>query len=292
MSTPVLFIATVLIWGTSWIAIAVQVGDVAVAVSVFYRFAAAGGLMLGVLAILGRLRFPSRWGFVIVQAMCLFCLNFICFYTATTLIPSGLVAVIFSLASIFNAFNARVFFGDPIRGQMLLAGSLGAIGLVLLFWQDISVTVDPEVLRGISWAILGTLLFSFGNMASRRNSALGITTITANAWGMGIGAFCLWVIVTLTGQPLSLPDQPVYWMALFYLTIFGSIIGFTTYLTLVARIGSAKAGYTTVLFPIVALSLSTFLEGYEWTALAAVGVALACAGNLVMFAKRPVLLRA
>lgn len=285
MSTPVLFVATVLIWGTTWIAIAAQVGEVAVTVSIFYRFALAGAVMLTGLVVLGRLHWPARWRFVIMQALCLFCLNFIGLYMATSLIPSGLVSVIFSLASIFNSVNARLFFGDRISRRTVLAGGLGVGGLVLLFWNDLAVTADLAALQGIGWALLGTMFFSLGNMASRRNSMLGITPVTANAWGMAIGAMCLLLIVTLTGQPLGLPDRGSYWIALAYLAVIGSVIGFTTYLMLVTRIGSAKAGYATVLFPIIALTASTMLEGYQWTALAVCGVALACLGNAVIFSR-------
>lgn len=285
MSTPVLFAATVLIWGTSWIAIAAQVGDVPVAVSVFYRFALAGLIMLAGLALLGRLQRPAVWRFVILQALCLFCLNFIAFYSATALIPSGLVAVIFSLASIFNAINARLFFDEPISRQTVLAGGIGIGALVLLFWHDLAVAPDMATLYGIGLAMLGTVFFSWGNMASRHNAMLGVTPVTANAWGMGIGALCLLAIVMAAGQPLALPRGGTYWAALVYLSVIGSVIGFTAYLVLVGRIGSAKAGYATVLFPIVALTASTLFEGYRWTVLSLLGVMLACLGNLVMFRK-------
>ncbi|WP_338016330.1 EamA family transporter [Rhodovulum sulfidophilum] len=105
-------------------------------------------------------------------------------------------------------------------------------------------------------------------------------------WGMGIGALCLLAILFATGQPLVLPEGGIYWTALVYLSVIGSIVGFTTYLMLVGRMGSAKAGYATVLFPIVALTLSTFFEGYEWTALSILGVILAGLGNVVMFRRR------
>jgi drug/metabolite transporter (DMT)-like permease len=114
---------------------------------------------------------------------------------------------------------------------------------------------------------------------------LGITPVTANAWGMGIGALGLLGILAATGQPLAIPTGGLYWGALFYLAVVGSIGGFTAYLVLVGRIGSAGAGYATVLFPIVALFLSSLLEGYEWTPLSMLGVALAGLGNIVIFQK-------
>lgn len=285
LNSAVLFIVTVLIWGTSWIAIALQIGPVPISVSVFYRIALAAALLLLALAATRRLRIPAQWRFVVLQALCLFSLNFVALYNAAALIPSGLVSVVFSLASIFNALNARALFGEKITLRVLLAGCLGVSGLVLLFWNSLAVSFNPDTLRGVGWALLGTMIFSWGNMASRRNSASGTTPIIANAWGMGIGAGVLLALALVTRQQFVVPTDLTYLAALLYLAVFASVIGFTTYLMLVAQIGSAQAGYATVIFPIVALVISTFFEGYQWTATAVFGVALAFIGNLVMFGK-------
>lgn len=286
MTVQALFISTVLIWGTTWIAIAFQVGDTPVMVSIFYRFALAGALMLAGLALTKRLRRPAQWRFVVVQALCLFSINFVGIYTATGLIPSGLVSTVFSLASILNAINARLFFGERIAPRVIIAGLIGAAGLCLLFWHDLIASFDAQTAIGIAWASFSTLMFSFGNMASRRNSQLGVSPVTANAWGMGIGACVLLVVITVTGQPIGLPINGTYLGALVYLAVIGSVVGFTTYLLLVQHIGSAKAGYATVVFPLVALAISTVVEGYEWTGTAAAGAVLILVGNILMFAKR------
>lgn len=285
MNSVVLFIVTVLIWGTSWIAIALQIGPAPVSVSVFYRIALAAVLLLVALAVTKRLKFPAQWRFVVLQALCLFSLNFVALYNAAALIPSGLLSVVFSLASIFNALNARIFFGERVTLRVLLAGLLGVSGLVLLFWDSLAVSFNPDTLRGVGWALLGTMIFSWGNMASRRNSASGTTPIIANAWGMGIGAGILLLLVLATRQQLVTPTDPTYLAALLYLAVFASVIGFTTYLMLVSQIGSAQAGYATVIFPVIALVISTFIEGYEWTVAAILGAALALLGNAVMFGK-------
>lgn len=283
------FIATVLIWGTTWIAIALQVGPVPVLVSVFYRFALAGILFLVFLAITGRLRIPDRkdqpW--LIAQALCLFSLNFICFYSAANYIPSGLISIIFSLATIFNALNARLLFRDKISGQTMVASLLGISGLALLFGPDILRAENADTMQGVALATLGTLFFSLGNMVSRRNSQAGLTPVTANAWAMGYGALIMLALIALAGTPIVLPNSATYLGALIYLATFGSIIGFTTYLYLVAKIGSAKAAYATVLFPIIALAISTVYEGYQWEWTGLLGLALALTGNLAMFVKWP-----
>ncbi|WBU40391.1 MULTISPECIES: DMT family transporter [Marinobacter] len=283
MNTISLFAISVVIWGTTWIGISAQVGDVPITVSIFYRFALAGVIMLVGLTLMHRLERPNVWRFVVIQAMCLFCFNFIALYKAAALIPSGLIAVVFSLVSICNAINARIFFGDTISHQTMLAGGIGAIGLMLVFWADLFASFDTTALQGIGWAMLGTFIFSLGNMASRHNSGLGISPVTANGWGMCIGALALLILIIVSGQSMSLSTQPVYWVALIYLSVIGSVLGFTTYLMLIARVGSARAGYATVMFPIVALVISTFFEGYGWTPLAITGVILTLVGNVVMF---------
>jgi drug/metabolite transporter (DMT)-like permease len=263
-----LFLATVLIWGTTWIGIAVQVESAPVLVAVFHRFLLAAALMLPGLALMGRLQRPKAWRFVLVQALCLFSLNFVCLYNAALLIPSGLVSVIFALASVFNAVNARIFFGDRINPRTLLAAALGVTGLVLLFWDRLVVSFDAPSLQGIGWAALGTMCFSLGNM------------------GMPMGAALLAGLILILGQGFALPRQPDYWLATAYLAAIGSVAGFTCYLLLVSRQGSARAGYATVVFPVVALTLSSLYEGYVWTPLAVAGLAITGLGNLVMFAPR------
>ena len=287
MMNFMLFTSTVIIWGTTWIAITLQIGHVDVIVSIFYRFALAGVVFLFGLLLLGRLKLPNQWRFVVLQALCLFSFNFICFYQATSVMHSGLVSVIFSLATIFNALNARIFFGDKIRPQTILAGLIGAIGLVLLFWRDLTINYNSDVIQGVGWATTGTLFFSIGNMMSRKNSMYGVNPITANSWGMCIGAIILVTIAGVTGSNFAIPNSPTYIWALIYLAIIGSVVGFSTYLMMVSRIGSDRAAYTTVLFPVVALIMSTLFEGFEWHTTAFLGIAFTIIGNLVMFARFP-----
>ncbi|RBP09132.1 EamA-like transporter family protein [Roseiarcus fermentans] len=286
MQNAALFLATVLVWGATWIAIAMQVGPVPVLVSIFYRFVIAALVVIAALAVTGRLSVPERrhhpW--LLAQAVCLFCMNFVCFYNAAGLITSGLISVIFSLATVYNAINGRIFFGDRFTGRALVAAVLGAGGLALLFGRDLFVTLDARALMGVGLAALGTLFFSLGNMVSRRNSKAGLSPATANAWGMTYGAALLLMLILVTRTPIVAPPDARYVWALLFLGIFGSAFAFTAYLLLVARVGSARAAYATVLFPIVALSISTVFEGYRWTWPGALGLALCLFGNVVMFA--------
>ncbi len=285
-----LFVTTILIWGSTWIAISLQVGDVPLIVSVFYRFAIAAALFVPLLAAMGRLDMPKarHHPFIIAQALCLFSLNFLFLYDAANYIPSGLIAIIFSLSTIYNALNARIFFQESISPRVIVASMLGLAGLTLIFLPDVLDEIHGkgaglESLTGALLAAAGTYLFSLGNMVSRRNAAHGLSTASTNAWGMAYGALILLLLIFATSTPLVAPPDMTYATALVYLAIFGSIIGFTTYLLLVVRVGSSRAAYATVLFPVVAIVLSSIFEGYHITAATIAGIILAMTGNAIMF---------
>ncbi|MDA7087195.1 DMT family transporter [Pseudomonas sp. SA3-5] len=283
-----LYLLTVLIWGTTWIAIKLQMGEVAIAASIAYRFALAAAVLFAVLLLSGRLQTLDRRGQVIclIQGLCLFCINFLCFYTASQWIPSGLVAVIFSTATLWNALNARLFFKQKVAANVLAGGALGLAGLGLLFWPELAGhAASRETLLGIGLSLIGTLCFSAGNLLSSLQQKAGLKPLTTNAWGMLYGALMLVVICLVNGTPFGFEWSTRYVGSLLYLAIPGSVIGFTAYLTLVGRMGPERAAYCTVLFPVVALNISVFVEGYQWTAPALVGLVLVMLGNVLVFRK-------
>ncbi|MFI8479845.1 DMT family transporter [Pseudomonas sp. NPDC078700] len=283
-----LYLMTVLIWGTTWIALKLQLGVVAIALSIAYRFGLAAVVLFAILLISGRLQKLDRRGQMIclIQGLCLFCVNFMCFYTASQWIPSGLVAVIFSTATLWNALNARLFFKQKIARNVLVGGGLGLCGLGLMFWPElVGHEASRETLLGIGLAVIGTLCFSAGNMLSSLQQKAGLKPLTTNAWGMLYGAMMLLTICLVTGTPFNFEANSRYIGTLLYLAIPGSVIGFTAYLTLVGRMGPERAAYCTVLFPVVALNISVFAEGYQWTAPALSGLVLVMLGNVLVFRK-------
>jgi len=279
-----LYASTVLLWGTTWIAIHFQLGEVPVLVSAFYRFAIAGLLFLPALMLLRRVQATNLrdHGFFLLQGCCLFSLNFICFYTASQYIVSGLISVVSSAAILFNALNNRLLWKERPERSVYLAALLGIAGLVLLFRDAITGgALDRNTALGLGLSVLGTYFFSLGNMVSVRHSKRGLKPWTSNAYAMIYGALILLAGVLATGTEWKLDTSPLYLGSLLYLAIPGSILGFTAYLSLVGRIGANRAAYATVLFPIVALSLSAWFEGYRWTSASFAGLLLVLLGNTV-----------
>lgn len=283
-----LYISTVLIWGTTWIAIKLQLGDMAIEASIVYRFALAGLILFALLQLFKKrqaLKGVDHF-FCLLQGCCLFCINFYCFYRATGYISSGLISVVFSMATVFNAFNNWLCFKKLPSQKTLLGAAIGLIGITTLFWPQLSNQENLETtILGLALAFAGTYCFSLGNMISVRHQKQGLRPPTTNAWGMLYGVLVLCAISLSTGVEFSISTDPTYVMALIYLAVPGTVIGFTTYLYLVGRIGADSAAYATVLFPVVALSISSIYEGYVWSTASITGLGLVIAGNIIIFSK-------
>jgi len=287
-NTLPLYAITVLIWGSTWYAIKLQLGVVAPEVSVAYRFALAAVLLMVWCTIKGKdMRYTARdhvW--MAIQGLFLFSINYAVFYIATGIVTTGLIAVVFSTIVGWNILLGRVFFKTPVTLQMVLGALSGIGGLALVFWPEVSnLDLRDEGAYGLFLCIIATILASIGNMTSARNQRRGLPVLQVNAYGMAYGAAFTALYAGANGMTFSWDGSVQYISSLLYLSVFGSIIAFGTYLTLLGRIGAGQAAYATVLFPVVALSLSVWLEGYVFTPAAFGGAAMVLIGNILVLAK-------
>jgi len=285
MSNLGLFVTASTIWGSTWYAITFQFGAVAPEVSVAYRFALAAALLAAWCRATGRsLTFsPRQHVGIAAQGALLFGLNYVGVYWAEQYVASGLVAVLFSTIVFLNPLGAHLFFGTPLTARALAGATLGVGGVALLFLPELIAARDGgDAARGIAYGLGATALASGGNLLAMRNQAAGIPIFPGTAWGMAYGAVVAGVAALLHGVDWAIDGRPSYVLSLVYLAVFGSIAAFGAYLTLIQRIGAGPASYVGVATPVVAMVLSTALEGYRWTALAAAGVVLALAGNVMV----------
>ncbi len=280
---------TVFSWGFSWIAMKGQVANVAPEVSVFWRFVLAAAVMLGWSVIRReRLAFPLKTHLRFAAlGLFIFSTNFTLFYYGAKYLPSGLLAVVFSLASVFNLILGVALFRQRPKLIILGAGLIGFTGIALMFWPQIAgAELNLDALKGLALCTAGTLSFCLGNMVSSSNQKAGISITSATTWGMIYGMGLLGTFSLLRGDSFAVEPTLTYLGSLAYLSIIASVLAFASYLTLLGRIGPARAGYSTVIFPVVALTVSTIFEGYVWTFAALLGLVLVIAGNVIMLRSR------
>lgn len=285
LSTAGLFAAPTLLWGSTWYAITFQLGVVAPEVSVVWRFALAAALLAAWCAATRRsLAIPARehrW--LAMQGAAMYGLSYVCIYRAEQHLASGLLAVLFSAIVFANLAGARLAFGDRLTPRMLAGAALGVGGVALLFLPELAaMRGDAGTLQGAGFGLASVLLASFGNLVAVRNRRAGIPLLPGMAWGMAYGTLVVAAAAALSGAAWAFDPRPGYVVSLVYLAVFGSVVAFGTYLTLVERIGAGPASYVGVAAPVVAMALSTAFERYHWTLPAVAGIALAVAGNVLV----------
>lgn len=200
---------------------------------------------------------------------------------------SGLIAVMFSLASLTNIALAVLFLGEPLRLRVALGALCGLAGISLMFWHEIGGgELGSGPLVGLGLGFLGCLSFSTGNILAARVYRDGVPVLSANAWGVTYGVAVNAAVALVAGSAFIIEPTMRYVLSLLWLAIPGSVLGFWMYLELLGRIGPDRAGYTAVLAPVFALLVSTFVEDYRWSAFSIAGLALVAAGNVLVLKRR------
>ena len=118
-----------------------------------------------------------------------------------------------------------------------------------------------------------------------RNQKLHLPLMSANAWGMLYGSIFMALVAIVQGKSFNFDYSFSYVSSLLYLSIFGSVIAFGCYLTLLNRIGTHKTSYASIMFPAVAVIISTIVEDFSWTLFTVTGLTFIVIGNLVVLAR-------
>ena len=281
MSDRFLFWAPTLIWATTWHAILYQLGDVSALHSIAMRFGLASMLLFGI-ALWRREAIavsPQLHLWLAFTGAIQYGLNYLGTYEAERHIASGLVAVLFSLMIFTNAIGGALCFGQPMTRRFIAFGSLGVLGVALIFWPDIATaSAAPGVLLGVGLALMAVTFASIGNMLTLRLTRGGMPLIPLLAWSMGYGAATLALIATVMQVPFHFDPRPSYWLSLLYLSAMGSVVAFILYFKLAQRQGPGRAALMGMVIPAIALVVSAVLEGWRPTVVSSGGIVLCLLG--------------
>jgi len=288
MKNLILYVIPAIIWGSTWLAITFQLGVVDPLVSVFYRFLLAAIILFVYCSMIKmNLKYNAKQHlFMALQGVFLFGINYWLVYLAEVNLKSGLVAVVFCTIIFLNIFNGLIFLKSKIRLNVVTSALIGFVGIILVFKDELlNFNFSSEKSSALILAFLSVITASIGNILSAYNQKNKLPVVQTNAYGMLYGALLMLLLVFITNTPLSFDPSFRYISSLIYLAVFGSIIAFYSYLTLLGKIGADRAAYVTLVFPIIALLLSTFFEEYTWSLFALLGVVLITAGNFLMLKK-------
>lgn len=287
------FLLTALIWGSTWYVITGQIGDVPESWSVAWRFALAAPCMFALAAITGKsLRLGHR-GHLLALALGLFqfCGNFNFVYRAELHLTSGIVAVMFGMLMVPNAVLGQVLLGERVTPRFF-AGSLAAIaGIALLLVHEARLAplegpLGGDVTLGIWLTLGGILAASTANVIQAGRTGRSLPMMSLLAWAMLYGALIDFTFAWITSGPPVFPDRWSYWGGIAYLAIVGSVVTFPLYYQIVRDIGAGRAAYNGVAVIVIAMLISTVIEGYQWSALAVSGAVLAMGGMIVALRAR------
>ena len=285
MSNLQLFVAAVAIWGSTWLAITYQLGEVAPEASVFYRFLLASLMIFAYCLARGLpLAYKARdhlWSALL--GILMFSVSYIFVYYAEEHVVSGLVAVGYSASPLLGLAGMRIFFGTPMTRRLIVGSILGMVGIALVFYPEFTrLHGDRETVLGAVYTVIAVLVSALGAIVAQRNQQAQLPLWQTMAWGMLYGALFSLAVTLALGKSLTFAPTLTYVLSLLYLTILGSIIAFAAYLTLLKRVGAARAGYIGVMVPIVALVVSAAFEGFRWHPLTWLGIAVSVAGNVII----------
>lgn len=289
MQNILLYLGTVLSWGSTWYAIKFQLGNVSPDISVGYRFILASFILFCWCRLRGlNLQFSLKNHlFLVAQGIFLFSLNYLCLYWATNYLASGLNAVVFSTLMIFNIINSAIFYRTTVNLSVIIGAILGISGIVIIFWPQLSILdFSSSTMVGMMLGLAGAASASWGNILSARNQKNHLPVMESNAYAMAYGGLFTFILAIMQGTPVTFDLSFSYIGSLFYLSFLGSVVAFGCYLTLLGRIGAGKAAYALLLTPVVALIISTVFEDFSWSFSTIVGVGLIFLGNILVLIKK------
>ena len=289
------FALVALIWGSTWWVITTQLAAIPAAWSVTIRFVLATPAMALLALITGKsLKISGKaHRLALVVGVSQFCGNYMFVYEAERHLTSGIVAVMLGLLLVPNAVLGRFWLGQPITRRFLVGSAIAIAGIALLLVNEARVgsagaggAGEGRVWLGVALAVGGLFAASVANVVQANETGRSVPMVSLLAWSMLYGTIIDAVLAWITTGPPVLPRDPAYWAGTAYLALAGSVVTFPLYFTLVRQLGAGRAAYNGVASIVLAMLLSTLLEGYGWTALAVSGSALALAGLVIALRAR------
>ncbi len=287
-SNTVLFSICTLVWGSTWIAITFQVGDMPVMLSVALRFAIAAAI-IGIWCWIKKVSLvlplkEHKW--IALAGVFIYTLDYSFLYAAQQYMISALLAVLSSSVIYFNVILRRLIMGKEMRLEVIIGATVGLLGILMIFLPEFAAfSLQQNITWGLLLAAASFFSAAMGNVISEKILAGKVRVLQMNFWAMTYGVIVTTSFAFLSGADINFPTATSYYISLMYLAVFGSVIAFGAYMKLLSQIGADKSAYVVLVYPVVALLISTLFENYQWTIIAMIGVVVVLLGNAIAMGK-------
>ncbi len=281
----VIFLALCVVWGTTWIAIAVGVANVPALTFAGARFLISGSLLL----IIGQLR-KEPLGVALRQGPRLFGVGLIVIGITYAGLFWGMRHVPSSIAAVLNLALFPIFLliigvwrkEESFSRRKAVAVALGVCGISLMFRPTVGV-VSLDYLLGAAAIVGGTLAYSYGSIANRPLLRV-IGPITLSGCQNVTGGLAL-LVVGLAFEPI---DQAIegfakleVQVAFAFLVLFGSAFAFTAYMRVLRDWGPMRAGAYAYVSPVIALAIGVLIVGEALSLLDGIAVAVLLVASVI-----------
>lgn len=261
---PLAFAAIYFLWGTTFLAIRIAVLEMPPFFTAGLRFFIAGTLLYGFMRLRGRPGpSPGEWRSIAVTALCMFVATYAALFWAQQYVPSGIAAVIEATLPVTTiALEVFVFRQQAFRLSLLGAVALGFGGIAWLLMRsgDEQVAAVPCLVilaGGIGWSLGAVLTRSMPRPRS---------VVLAGGAQMMLGGAVLLALSQLTGELNPFPHVTLRAaLALSYLIVAGSLVAFTAYVWLLARMPATRVASHAYVNPVVAVAVGYFVAGEPLT---------------------------
>ncbi|HEX2713706.1 MAG TPA: DMT family transporter, partial [Candidatus Acidoferrales bacterium] len=205
-----------------------------------------------------------------------FWLDYACVYWAEVRISSGLTAVLFSTMPLMTVLLSAFWTRSETLSARRLAGTLiGVAGTALLFWPPERLGVTQVL--GMLSALTGSLCAAI-NLVMMKKHGRHSDPFVLNFFGMTLGAVCLLLMSAAFERLSTLVWTRSNVLAILYLSLFGSLVAFSTYYYLIKRIDATLVSLSTLIIPIVALALGRALLHERLATTTVLGISTILAG--------------
>jgi drug/metabolite transporter (DMT)-like permease len=264
-NTLLAFAIIYFVWGSTFLAIRVGVREVPPFLLAAMRFLGAGLFLYGWTMARGE-RSPTRreWRSAFLLAILIFVLDYGLLFWAEQRVPSGLAAVMMATIPVFMALSEIIFLGTQrLTVRLAMALLIGIVGVAVLMSRSLSLGGAPLDTAGAVALIVASISFAASSTLTRKLPLPSSKALSSGAQMLAGG-----LLLALTGAALGEfrnfhpgAVSRETWLALLYLIVAGSIVGFTAYVWLIHHESPTKVGTYAYVNPVVAVLVGYFLGG-------------------------------